>query len=126
MRSSYRTTPNTIAGCKDVTTHQTLTNKYMRKPIFTSSLLLASALAWGQPKSLSGFDETSTHQQLQLESTYDGYLSAANIDRGIRIRSPHPHHVGPPGNTAVVDCIYNKSKRWGNEARTETFNALVA
>lgn len=96
----------------------------MRKPFFTSSLLLASVLAWGQPGTLSGFDETSAHQQLQLESTYDSYLSAANIDSGIRIMSAHPHHVGSPGDKAVVDYIYNKFKSWGYEVQTETFYVL--
>jgi len=107
----------------------------MRKRVFVfaGSLVLASALAWGQPKSgagrtvtgpassLSGFDETSSHQQFQLEAAYDSYLSAANIDSGIRIMSAHPHHVGSPGNKAVVDYIYNKFKSWGYDVQVETF-----
>ncbi|HXO73578.1 MAG TPA: PA domain-containing protein, partial [Puia sp.] len=55
------------------------------------------------------------------ESTYDSYLSAANIDSGIRIMSAHPHHVGSPGNKAVVDYIYNKFKSWGYDVKVETF-----
>src|ERR1700754_199645 len=95
----------------------------MRKRVFVfaGSLLLASALAWGQSKPLSGFDETSSHQQFQLESTYDSYLSAANIDSGIRIMSAHPHHVGSPGNKAVVGYIYSKFKTWGYDVQVETF-----
>jgi N-acetylated-alpha-linked acidic dipeptidase len=105
----------------------------MRKQVFAGSLVLASALAWGQPKpgaghtvsgpasSISGFDETSSHQQFQLEAAYDSYLSAANIDSGIRILSAHPHHVGSPGNKAVVDYIYNKFKSWGYDVQVETF-----
>ena len=93
----------------------------MRKLSFTSSLLLASVLVWAQPRSFSGFDETSTRQQQHLESTYDSYLLAANIDSGIRIMSAHPHHVGSPGNKAVVDYIYNKFKSWGYDVQIETF-----
>ncbi|HEY6899941.1 MAG TPA: transferrin receptor-like dimerization domain-containing protein [Puia sp.] len=93
----------------------------MRKLSFTGGLILAATLAGAQPKPLLGFDETTSRQQLQLESTFDGYLSAANIDSGIRIMSAHPHHVGSPGNKAVVDYIFNKFKSWGYDVQIETF-----
>ena len=96
----------------------------MRNLSFTGGLLLSTVLAWAQPKMLSGFDEAASRQQLQLESTFDGYLQTANIDSGIRIMSSHPHEVGSPGNKAVVDYIYNKFKSWGYEVQTETFYVL--
>jgi len=96
----------------------------MRKQVLTSSLLLAYSLTWAQSKPLAGFDETSSRTQQQLESTYDGYLQAANIDSGIRIMSARPHHVGSPGDKAVVDYIYNKFKSWGYDVQTETFDVL--
>ena len=82
-------------------------------------------LAWGQvraqTKTLSGFNESAVRQQLDLESTFDGYLRSANIDSGIRIMSARPHHVGSPGDKAVVDYIYNKFKTWGYDVQVETF-----
>jgi N-acetylated-alpha-linked acidic dipeptidase len=93
----------------------------MRKIFLVSSLLLVWALGRTQTKTLSGFSETAVRQQLDLESTYDGYLRAANIDSGIRIMSARPHHVGSPGNKAVVDYIYNKFKSWGFDVQIETF-----
>ena len=93
----------------------------MRKLFIAGSLLLATSLGWSQPKSLTGFNEAATRQQLDLESTYDGYLTAANIDSGIRIMSARPHHVGSPGDKAVVDYIYNQFKRWGYDVQVETF-----
>src|ERR1700744_4695132 len=97
----------------------------MRKLLLiTGSLLLASPFAWSQPKTLSGFAETDVKQELQLESTFDSYLKAANIDSGIRIMSSHPHHVGSPGDKAVADYILNKFKSWGYDAQIETFYVL--
>src|SRR6201996_333873 len=96
----------------------------MRKLCLAASFLLASALAQAQTRPLSGFSETAAKQQTDLESTFDGYLSAANIDSGIRIMSARPHHVGSPGDKAVADYIYNKFKSWGYDAQIETFYVL--
>jgi N-acetylated-alpha-linked acidic dipeptidase len=92
----------------------------MRK-LFIACLLLAGLSVRSQTKTLSGFGESAIRQQLDLESTYDSYLRAANIDSGIRIMSARPHHVGSPGNKAVVDYIYNKFKGWGYDVQIETF-----
>ncbi len=96
----------------------------MRKLLIAGVLLLASPCGWSQTKTLSGFGDADTKQQLQLESTFDGYLKAANIDSGIRIMSSHPHHVGSPGDKAVAEYIYNKFKSWGYDAQIETFYVL--
>lgn len=96
----------------------------MRNLLITGSLLLASSMAWSQSKRLSGFNEADARQQLQWESTFDSYLSAADIDSNIRIMSTHPHHVGSPGDKTVADYIYNKFKSWGYDTRIETFYVL--
>jgi N-acetylated-alpha-linked acidic dipeptidase len=74
----------------------------MRSLFIAGTLLLASSPAWPQGKTLSGFDEAAAKQQLQLEKTFDVYLSATNIDSGIRIMSSHPHHVGSTNTRAGV------------------------
>src|SRR6201994_4495408 len=96
----------------------------MRKHVLTASILLAFHFSWAQARALPGFNDASTKQELQLESTFDGYLSAANIDSGIRIMSSRPHHVGSPGDKAVADYILNKFKSWGYDAQIETFYVL--
>ncbi|HTR30334.1 MAG TPA: transferrin receptor-like dimerization domain-containing protein [Puia sp.] len=92
----------------------------MRK-ILIACLLLATLPGRSQTKNLSGFPESAVQPQLSLESTYDSYLRPANIDSGIRIMSARPHHVGSPGDKAVVDYIYNKLKGWGYDVQVETF-----
>ena len=96
----------------------------MRKLLIAGSLLLACTAAWSQPKTLSGFSETDAKQELQLESNFDGYLKAANIDSNLRIMSSHPHHVGSPGDKAVAEYIFNKFKSWGYDVQIETFYVL--
>ena len=96
----------------------------MRKLLIAGGLLIASSTGWCQPKSLSGFNDADSKQQLQLEASFDGYLTVANIDSGIRIMSAHPHHVGSPGDKAVADYIYTKFKSWGYDVQIETFYVL--
>jgi N-acetylated-alpha-linked acidic dipeptidase len=96
----------------------------MRKQFLAGGLLLVSTLAYSQTRSLSGFNEAETKQELQWETSFDGYLKAANVDSGIRIMSSRPHHVGSPGDKAVVDYIYNQFKSWGYDVQTETFTVL--
>jgi N-acetylated-alpha-linked acidic dipeptidase len=92
----------------------------MRK-ILTACFLLAAFAGWSQTKTLSGFPESAVRQQLDLESTFDSYLRAANIDSGIRIMSSHPHHVGSPWDKANAEYLYNKFKSWGYDVQIETF-----
>jgi N-acetylated-alpha-linked acidic dipeptidase len=89
--------------------------------LFIAFLLLSGLPGWSQIKTLSGFSESAVRQQLDLESTFDGYLRAANIDSGIRIMSAHPHHVGSPWDKANADYLYNKFKSWGYDVQIETF-----
>ena len=91
------------------------------RSLVIACLILAGSPGWSQTRPLSGFPESATKQQLDLETTFDSYLRAANIDSGIRIMSARPHHVGSPGDKAVVDYIYNKFKGWGYDAQVETF-----
>jgi N-acetylated-alpha-linked acidic dipeptidase len=92
----------------------------MRK-LFIAFFLLAGLPGRSQTKTLSGFSESGVRQQLDLESTFDGYLRVANIDSGIRIMSAHPHHVGSPWDKANAEYLYNKFKSWGYDVQIETF-----
>ena len=74
-----------------------------------------------QTKPLSGFTEADARQELALETKLDGYLTAANIDSADRIMSARPHHVGSPGDRAVVEYISGKLKGWGYDVHIETF-----
>jgi N-acetylated-alpha-linked acidic dipeptidase len=92
----------------------------MRRLLIAGGILTASLIGWSQPKppkTLSGFDDADAKQQLQVETSFDGYLTVANIDSGIRIMSAHPHHVGSPGDKAVADYIYGKFKSWATTYR---------
>jgi N-acetylated-alpha-linked acidic dipeptidase len=96
----------------------------MRRLLIAGGLLVASSIGWSQSKSLSGFNDADAKQQLQVETTFDGYLTVANIDSGIRTMSAHPHHVGSPGDKAVADYIYGRFKSWGYDVQIETFYVL--
>jgi N-acetylated-alpha-linked acidic dipeptidase len=89
--------------------------------LLIACLLMTGITARPQTKTLAGFSESAVRQELELETTFDGYLRAANIDSGIRIMSAHPHHVGSPWDKANSEYLYNKFKSWGYDVQIETF-----
>ncbi|HLI93366.1 MAG TPA: transferrin receptor-like dimerization domain-containing protein [Puia sp.] len=92
----------------------------MRK-LVTALFLFSSLAGASQTRTLTGFTERDARRQLDLETRFDGYLRAADIDSGIRIMAARPHHVGSPGDRAVVDYISGKLKSWGYDVNVETF-----
>jgi N-acetylated-alpha-linked acidic dipeptidase len=97
----------------------------MRKFILlTAFLLSAGSIAFAQSKTLTGFSETASGQQIGREQKFDGFLDAKNIDRYIKDMSARPHQVGSPGGEAVAQYILNHFKSWGFDARIETFYVL--
>ena len=88
MRSSLQTTPYTITGCKTAATSRRYTKTMLHEKTLYRRLPSAGLFrVWSQSKSLSGFNESDVRKEFDLESTFDSYLAAANIDSGIRIMS---------------------------------------
>src|SRR5258708_7391795 len=124
MRSSCRTTVNTLNDSRNKRFNPFQTIYYMRKQLLTASALLLASLAWSQTKPLAGFPEAGAKQEFALEEKFDSYLQAGNVDSFIRILSSHPHHVGSPGGKADADYIYDRFKSWGYDVQIETFYVL--
>ena len=96
----------------------------MRKQLLTAGALVWASLAWSQTKPLAGFSEAGAKQEFALETKFDSYLQASNVDSFIRILSSHPHHVGSPGGKSVADYIFDRFKSWGYDVQLETFYVL--
>jgi N-acetylated-alpha-linked acidic dipeptidase len=94
--------------------------KFLPAALFIFQIIPARS----QTKSLSGFPEALSRQELALEARFDSSLSASRIGNSIQEMSAVPHHVGSPGDEAVAKYIYDKMKSWGFDARIETFYVL--
>ena len=94
------------------------------KKYFTFSLLAFSILAQAQQKSINGFTNTSSAQQLKTEQAFDQSLSAPRIGETIKELSAFPHNLGSPGSKAVAEKILQKYKSYGLDAHLETYYVL--
>lgn len=96
----------------------------MRKLLLTGAVYLIAGNTMAQTKTLMGFTEASSKQQVATEQKFDAALSAKNVDQYIRDLSARPHHIGSPGGKVVADYVLSRFKSWGYDAEIETFMVL--
>ena len=96
----------------------------MRKLFLISALYLIAGNGIAQTKTLMGFTDASSKQQVATEQKFDAALSAKNVDQYLKDMSARPHHIGSPGGKAVADYILKHFKEWGYDAEIETFMVL--
>ncbi|MBE7171437.1 MAG: M28 family metallopeptidase [Williamsia sp.] len=84
-----------------------------------SSFLLSVLASTGQTH-----PPAPSQASASVESKFDSYLKADNVNQLVKDMSARPHHVGSPGDKAVADYIFNKFKGWGYDTRMETFYVL--
>ncbi len=96
----------------------------MRKALFIGVIYLLTLKAGAQTKTLMGFTEASSKQQVATEQKFDAALSAKNVGQYLKDMSARPHHIGSPGGKAVAEYILNNFKKWGYDAEIETFMVL--
>jgi N-acetylated-alpha-linked acidic dipeptidase len=88
------------------------------------SCLLHVSNASAQTKSIKGFTESTLIDQLVTETKFDQSLKEENIANNIRILSAKPHHLGSPGDKAVADYILSQFRKFGWDAKIESYKVL--
>ena len=96
----------------------------MKYFIFLAFLLVFWQLSPAQDKSITGFFKQNVENQLELESRFDGNLSAESIDNSIKTLSAVPHHLGSKGSKDNAEHILSQFISWGWDAQIETFYVL--
>jgi N-acetylated-alpha-linked acidic dipeptidase len=91
---------------------------------FTLALVAFALATQAQQKSITGFSDASSANELQTEQAFDAELSAPHIGETIKELSAFPHNVGSPGSKAVAEKILQKYKSYGLDARIETYTVL--
>ncbi len=84
--------------------------------------LFATSL-FGQKK-IQGFTEETVKTQFALESKYDGYLKASNLDQWMKYLTGRPHHLGSAMGKEYAEWMRDQFKSWGYEAEVETYKVL--
>lgn len=93
--------------------------------ILTSALLIfITQSSFEQTKNITGFYEKNIEKQLNLESAFDKNLSKENIGENIKRLSSKPHAVGSAGSKENAEYILGLYKKWGWDAKIETFHVL--
>jgi N-acetylated-alpha-linked acidic dipeptidase len=104
-----------------------LTTRILRAFVAFSILLpvlVASAAAPEQGKTIQGFSADHSNTERDWEAKFRSIVSADNIRENDRRLSARPHHVGSPYDKDNAEWILSKFKEWGYDAHIETFDVL--
>lgn len=97
----------------------------MKKVIALTTLLYTIQLSsTAQTKNISGFNNTTSQEQLALEQKFNANLSSENIGNTIKELSAKPHNLGSAGSKKVAQNIYDKYKSWGWDVHIDTYHVL--
>jgi N-acetylated-alpha-linked acidic dipeptidase len=77
-----------------------------------------------QDNPISGFNAQNKAVQYETEKKFDAGLSKANIGETIKELSAEPHHLGSARGKVVAELILEKFKKYGWDARIETYHVL--
>ena len=98
--------------------------------LLSRSLTVALALAAAQAVSPQeaapplGFTAESGRRQLELESQYDSYLDASNLEEWMRYITSKPVYTGSPHNKETADWMVEQFETWGFETRLDAYQVL--
>lgn len=92
--------------------------------LLTVLMIFILQSSFAQTKKITGFYEKNIERQLNLESAFDKNLSKQNIGENIKRLSAKPHPLGSAGSKENAEYILSLYKKWGWDAKIETFHVL--
>ena len=96
-----------------------------RSLIVLLTLVTLQAAAPRQATSpMLGFTAESGTAQLELESRFDSYLDAGNLEEWMRYITSKPVYTGSPHNKETADWMVEQFRSWGYEARLDEYQVL--
>jgi len=96
----------------------------MNKTLLSVLMIFILQSSFAQTKKITGFYEKNVESELNLESAFDKNLSKENIGENIKRLSAKPHHISSPGSKENAEYILSLYKKWGWDAKIETFHVL--
>ncbi len=77
-----------------------------------------------QQNQISGFNDSSSREELRKEKTFDDLISRENIGLTIRDLSSVPHNLGSAGSKEVADKIQQKLREYGFDTHLDIYQVL--
>ena len=71
-----------------------------------------------------GFSPGSAAQQLDLESRFDTYMNADDLEEWMRYLVAKPIYTGSPHNRETADWLVDRFRSWGFETRLDEYHVL--
>ena len=96
----------------------------MIKTLLPFSFALLCNAVNAQTKTITGFTEKSSTEQLATEAKFDKALSAENIGAAIKTFSSKPHNLGSPGSKEFAELALSRLKSYGFDVRMDTYTVL--
>ena len=95
--------------------------------LLTASLCISGTLLTTSvsAENITGFDETSTQTQRQLEAQFDQSINPAEQDVWLRKFSQKPHHVGSAAGKIIAEEVADLMKGWGYDTKIEKYEILL-
>nr|HVY76394.1 M28 family peptidase [Puia sp.] len=87
-------------------------------------LIFLSHSAMAQTGRITGFTDSSSLSEKQIEHAFDGYIDRTSIGSTMRELSAYPHHLGSPGGKAVAEKILARFRSYGFDAHIETYQVF--
>lgn len=87
-------------------------------------LLAALMCNQGIAQDILGFEKQSADKQRSLEASYEGKLSAENLEAWMKILAAEPHWVGTDYGRKNAEWIAKQFKSWGYDTRIEQYDIL--
>jgi len=75
-------------------------------------------------QTIIGFNPGEAKEELQLESTFESKLSAANLDNWMQRMAAKPHWVGTEYGRENAEWMAAQFKSWGYDTKIETYDIL--
>lgn len=95
----------------------------MRTTVITFLLSCTIGILSAQ-ESILGFTAENAKKQLALEKSFESKLSAANLDKWMKLMAAQPHWVGTEFGAKNAKWIQKQFNSWGYDAKIETYHVL--
>jgi N-acetylated-alpha-linked acidic dipeptidase len=96
----------------------------MRILLFLGLSFIVNSGIQAQTGSLTGFNDTSSLEELKKEKSFDSLISRENIGLTLRDLSSHPHNLGSAGSREVAEKIQQKFRDYGFDVHMDVYQVL--
>ncbi|WP_276391163.1 M28 family metallopeptidase [Eudoraea chungangensis] len=73
---------------------------------------------------ITGFKNSNTEKQLNLEAAFDAEVNPENLDEWMKKMAAEPHYVGTKYGKELAEWMAKEFKSWGYDVKIDTYDVL--